>query len=76
MAQYKLLTGPFAGEVVEEGQILPNRFSDLDDDMKIRVRQFGEDKYFPNGNDNESDFPVSLDQLLEEYENSWDSEEI
>lgn len=73
MANYKLLSGPFIGEVVQEGQIIPHRFAELDEDMQIRVREFAEDKY-PNLDD-QADFPESLDDLAEMYENTWDSEE-
>lgn len=69
---YKLITGPLAGEIVPEGYSL-GRFSELDEDMKVRVREFGEEKYGPL--DGEDDFPVSLDELTQEYCNSWQDEE-
>jgi hypothetical protein len=73
MANFKLLSGPFIGEVVEDGQIIPHRFSELDEDMQDRVRDFAEEKY--PSLDPGSEYPESLDDLAEEYENSWDSEE-
>lgn len=76
MARYELLTGPYAGEIVEEGQtfIVGTPFNQLDEDMQIRVREWAEQKYKLASD--ESDFPVSLNQLVDDYENSWDSVEV
>lgn len=65
---YKLLTGPYAGEIVPEGFKL-GKFESLDEDMQNRVRDFGEQKY------GQADFPVSLDELTQEYCNSWQDQE-
>lgn len=75
MARYKILTGPYAGEIVEEGRtfIAGMPFSQLDEDMQVRVREYAEDRY--KLFDTESDFPVSLDQLVDDYETSWQSVE-
>jgi len=57
---YKLLSGPFEGEVVGGGKILDIPYADLDDDLKQRLGFFG---FMPN------------DAGKEAYEASWDSEE-
>lgn len=77
MPKYEMLTGPFIGSVVEEGHSFISHipFSELDDDMKIRVREFAEDKYGKFLDDDE-DYPVPLDQIVEEYELSWESVEV
>lgn len=86
MANYKLLTGVFEGSVVEEGtQILDIDFSQLDDDMQLRIREWAEQqlgrKYIEinDGSDfaykGGSDSPVSMNQIKQDYEESWDSEE-
>lgn len=74
--RYKILTGPFAGEIVEEGQtfITGTSFYELDEDMQIRIREWAEDKY--KLSDPEENFPVSLNQLVDDYETSWESIEI
>jgi len=69
---YKLLTGPYAGEIVPEGFNL-GKFDSLDEDMKSRVRDFGEQKYGLQGE--RASFPVNLDDLAQEYCNSWQDEE-
>ena len=78
MSKFKMLTGPFEGEVVEEGHNFISHlgFHNLDDDMKLRVRQFGEDKYFAGLPKNDTDLPVPLNDLVQEYENSWESLKI
>lgn len=76
MPRYEILTGPYAGDTVEEGEtiIAGVPFDELDDDMQIRVCEWAEDKY--QLADGESDFPVSLNQLVDDYEASWDSVEV
>lgn len=74
MTNYVMTTGPMIGLVVEENtKILSEDFWDLDDDMQIRIRNFGE-KIFPNLGD-QDDFPISLNELRDRYEESWESEE-
>ena len=64
---YKLLTGCFAGSIIEEGQcILDVTFEDLDNDTQEKIIDFGSLKY-PNIFD--------MEDLKERYELSWDSEE-
>ena len=60
MANFILLTGPFEGEIVEEGQVLDVPYDNLDDDLKTRIADAG---LTPD------------DAGKEDYENSWDSEE-
>lgn len=60
---YKYLTGPFIGEVVEEGYQALQSFDQLDEDMKNRVRIFAEDHGIADMND-----------AVERYETSWESE--
>ena len=80
MANYRLLTGPFEGEVIEEGRkILDLAFEDLDTDLQLRIRTWAEDNYpivggefvSPGG----SDLPVGWRDIIEAYECSWDAEE-
>lgn len=74
MANYVITTGPMMGLVVEENtKILSEDFWDLDDDMQIRIRDFGE-RIFPDLDD-QDDFPISLNELRDRYEESWGSEE-
>lgn len=63
---YRLLTGPFAGSVVAEGQVLDIDWDGLDEDMQSRVKGWATDKNlkFDSGND-----------MKEAYENSWESVE-
>lgn len=86
MPNYKLLSGAFAGSIVEENQqILDVSFADLDDDMQLRVREWAEEqlerKYIEiDGGANyarkgSSNAPISINEIKEDYENSWDSEE-
>ena len=74
MHNYVFTSGAMIGLVVEENtKVLDQDFHDLDQDMQIRIREFGE-KLFPNLADDE-DFPISLNDLRDRYEASWDSEE-
>lgn len=74
MTNYKILTGPFEGSVVEENtQILDVNFPNLDEDLQIRIREFAEDFY--KLSDSNQDFPEPLNLIKERYENSWDTEE-
>lgn len=81
-----MLTGLFEGQVVEEGhQFLDADFADLDDDMQVRIREWTEDEVgrryvsiqdgdafaYPSG----SDRPLSMNDIKEDYENSWESVE-
>ena len=60
MSNYRLLSGPFEGEIVSAGQVLDAPYAMLDDDIKSRMAYLG---YEPS------------DEGKEAYENSWDSEE-
>ena len=74
MPNYVFTSGTMIGLVVEENtKVLDQDFHDLDQDMQIRIREFGE-KLFPNLADDE-DFPISLNDLRDRYEDSWNSEE-
>lgn len=65
-SKYEILTGPFAGEIVEEGDVFiaDKNFEDLDLDMQERVNQFAEDH------------GIDKDSAVEKYELSWDSVEV
>jgi hypothetical protein len=64
---YKLVSGPFAGEVVAEGcRILDLPFEDLDEDLQGRILDWAE-LYGP--------FPDS-EAAKAAYEASWDSQEV
>ncbi len=64
---YKLLTGCYAGSIVEEGQcVLDVPFEELDQDLQSRITYFGELEY-PDIKD--------MNELKELYELSWQSEE-
>ena len=78
MSKYEMLSGPFIGNIVEDGYtfIAHIPFSELDDDLQTLVREFGEEKYFNGSSDTESDFPVSLNDLVGEYENSWEQVQV
>ena len=74
MTNYVFTSGAMIGLVVEENtKVLHEDFHDLDEDMQLRIRDFGE-KLFPALDDNE-DFPISLNDLRDRYEDCWDSEE-
>ena len=68
MAQFRLLSGPFVGEIVTEKAILPRQFTDLDPSLQSEVLAFGQHKH--------GSVQVPLNQLVVEYEMSWDSEEV
>jgi hypothetical protein len=68
MAQFRLLSGPFAGKIVTEKAILPQQFTELTPTFQSEVLAFGKDRY--------GTAPVSLKQLIIEYEMSWGSEEM
>jgi hypothetical protein len=74
MANYIFTSGVMIGLVVEGNtKVLDQDFHDLDDDMQVRIREFGE-SLFPNLAEDQ-DFPISLNDLRDRYEESWDSEE-
>lgn len=74
MANYIFTSGAMIGLVVEENtKVLTEDFSNLDEDMQIRIREFGE-ILFPDLDDQE-DFPITLNDLRDRYEDSWNSEE-
>jgi hypothetical protein len=74
MTNFVFTTGAMIGLVVQENtKVLEQDFHDLDQDMQIRIREFGE-KIFPDL-DHEQDFPISLNDLRDRYEDSWESEE-
>jgi hypothetical protein len=71
---YVFTSGAMIGFVVEENtKVLEADFSDLDEDMQVRIRGFGK-QLFPDLDDDE-DFPISLNDLRDRYEESWESEE-
>lgn len=82
-----MLTGPFEGQVVEEGhQFLDADFADLDDDMQFRIREWAEEQVelgkYNSVQDGEgfaypgvSDRPISINEIIEDYQNSWESVE-
>lgn len=73
MTKYEMMTGPFIGEIVEEGHtfIAHLEFNELDNDMQFRIRDWAKTQY-PDLED-EKDYPISLNQLVTDYENSWES---
>lgn len=62
--RWKLTTGCFAGEIIEEEQILNVSFEELDTDLQGRIRQYAEDHKIEDKED-----------AKERYEQSWESEE-
>lgn len=70
MVNWKLLTGPFAGEVCEEGKLIDVEFSQLDADLQQRVKDFAKQKYGGVNN-----YPHNVHTLIQDYESSWESEE-
>jgi hypothetical protein len=70
VTNYKLLTGPFAGSVVEEGQVLDVDWEDLDEDLQSRILEWAESEV-KNFNPDTDD----MNLVKQDYENSWDSEE-
>lgn len=70
MTNYKLLTGAFEGSVIEEGtQIMDVDFSQLDDDLQMRITEWAELAYKGQY------APVSMNLIKQDYEESWESEE-
>jgi hypothetical protein len=67
---WKLLTGPFAGSVVEEGQVLDVDWEDLDEDLKERILVWA-----TRQNSNFDPNTADMNLIKEDYENSWESEE-
>lgn len=63
--KYKLLSGPFEGAVVEEGQILDVPFDQLDDDMQERITGWNDALAQPWRN---------MDSAKTYYENTWECE--
>lgn len=64
---YKLLTGPFEGNVIEEGiPILDVPFEELDIDLQARILDWAEMLRLCISD---------LDLLKEDYESSWEDEE-
>lgn len=68
MSNYKLLTGPFAGEISEEVQLLDIPFNDLDENLKKRIYQWAADQGIPS-------WAGDWDLIKQSYENSWKSQE-
>ena len=67
---YELLTGPFAGSIVEEGQqILDVDWEELDEDMQSRIETWAEQENI------KIDDHTDMNLIKQSYENSWDSEE-
>lgn len=81
---YRLTTGCFAGEVVEEGvQILDVCFDSLDDDLRFRIRYWAESQLGKryteiNGGSDYASLagfsPLSMDEIKDDYESSWEAE--
>ena len=67
MAKYEMLSGPFIGQIVDEGTvyIADQSFDQLDEDMQERVKIFAVDHGITN-----------LEDAIERYENSWESVEV
>lgn len=82
---YKILSGVFEGSVCEEGRILDVDVSKLDDDLQLTIRNWAEDqigikyKVINDGSDyarlGNSDKPIPLNDIKEDYEESWETEE-
>jgi hypothetical protein len=82
MTNYKLLTGPFEGSIIEEGtQILDLPFRALDKDLQQRIRFWAEQNPLYVAIDGGANFalkdgsPILMDDVTDAYESSWDSEE-
>lgn len=86
MSNYKLLSGVFEGNVVEEGTpILDVSFDQLDGDMQLRIRHWAEGrvgkKYILVNDESDfaylgdSDEPINMNQIKKDYELSWESTE-
>jgi hypothetical protein len=82
MNNWKLLTGCFAGSVIKEGTVLDVPFSELDDDLQLRIRDWA-DNHLVSFDDNErwskpgytGEKSLTLDEVKELYEFSWEAEE-
>jgi hypothetical protein len=80
---YRLLSGPFKGNVVAESGLLNVAFEDLDDDMQLRIREWAEKqlededgKYLEiDGGDfgYKHGGVARLNDIKSDYENSWDT---
>lgn len=65
MTNYEYITGPFIGEVVEDGTaMLDVAWDELDEDMQDRILDWGY-KHLDR----------TKEDLMERYENSWESVE-
>ena len=83
---YKLLTGVFEGNVIEEGvPILDVPFEELDGEMQARILDWAESQVGIKYRLVDGEFfyrhattisGLSTDQLKEDYEFSWQSEEV
>ena len=70
-----LISGPFAGSVVAETQILDIKYVDMDEDLRDRIRGWAEQNYVRHGGDyTRGGRVIPLDEICEDYENSWESE--
>ena len=81
----KILTGPYAGQVLELGWFLDVPFSECPDDLKAQILSWAEDQV-TNGNYNRSydeqgktvyeknQTALSMEDVMEDFENSWEYE--
>lgn len=81
MANYEILTGPLAGEVAEEGQILDLDYKDLPFDWKLMIVEWADEnpKYKRIApffyQHSQSGRLVLLDDIKADYETSWQTKE-
>lgn len=60
---YELITGPFAGSIVEEGQkVLDISYEEMDSHLKQRITEFAKDNEI-----------ADMDEAIDAYEASWES---
>lgn len=86
MNYYLINDGVFAGCVVGEYRVLDIPFCDLDDDLQVSIRDWAESQIGILYNTTDggesiyrcygSDKPLSMDEIKEDYEESWDSSEL